>query len=253
MQYVNHIISLTKESPTEPFTLRYKTLNGINLIEQYLPDGKIWIDGMRYKNNQLMVPDESMFEILKTLLASIESYPWSWDLNGEKLDYYGFDLTVIGNRIRFSPTALKAVQDYLGYEPEQTLETIYSQPKFAHAPHLTKLSIELEKTSIISEFLIQLHSVNPVRLAAFIYESSLSGEGHPIEINLSELEVSQSNESLIVNLGKPIVVKRLTITLAQDNLSEIVSLSSQEEFENNLFVSHLLRKYARNIGDINAE
>ena len=253
MQYINHIISLTKKSPADPFTLGYKTLDAIDLVEGYLPDGKIWLEDMRYQNIPLLRPDEDMLEILKTLLDSIETYPWSWELNGEKLDHYGFDLYLTGNRIRFSPTALKAIQDYIGYEPDRTLESIYSQPKFAYAPHLTKFSIELEKTSVISEFFIQLHSVNPVRLAAFIYESSLSGEGHPIEINLSELEVSQSNESLIINLGKAIVVKRLTITLAQDNLSEVVSLSQQQEVENSQIVEYLLSKYARNIGDINAE
>lgn len=245
MEYINNIIGITKKSPTDPFQIQFRYIYNPDLITLYLPDGKIFLPGMSYEGYPLTEVDNDMYEVLKIIFSSIESYPYSWELNGQKLDAYGFDLYDEGNRLRFSPTALKTVQDFIGYQPESVLEYIYNQPSFAYSPFLTKLSINLEKTSVISEFAIQLQSVDPVRVAAFVYESSLSGEGHPMVVNLDELQVKESNESLWISFGKPIVVKRMTITLAQDNIYKAIPLKNPESKKEKEEILNLIEKYAR--------
>lgn len=244
MNYINQIINLSKANAQEPLKIQYKFLDSIDMYEDYLPDGKIWLPEMRYKNKPLLKVNTDTYEVLKLIFNSITSYPWVWELNGEKLDVYGYDMYINGNVLQFSPSALKAVQEHVGYEPENVLETIYSQPKFAYAPHLTKLSIELEKTSTISELSFQLHSIHPVKIAGIIYETTLSGEGQPMELNLEELDVQQSNQEIVILFGKPIVVKRLTITLAQNNLSEVIALTTGTQEDTLEQIQQMLLRYA---------
>lgn len=87
--------------------------------------------------------------------------------------------------------------------------------------------------------------MDPVRVAAFVYESSLSGEGHPMVVNLDELQVKESNESLWISFGKPIVVKRMTITLAQDNIYKAIPLKNPESKKEKEEILNLIEKYAR--------
>lgn len=89
MDYIHKIISLTKKSPQDPFQVQFKILDTIDMYTDYLPDGKIWLPEMSFQGTSLLDVDSDFYDILKSLLLSIESYPWSWDLNGEKLDALG--------------------------------------------------------------------------------------------------------------------------------------------------------------------
>lgn len=249
MQYINQIISLSKKSPQEPFKIQYKYLDSIDVLVDYLPDGKIWLDTMSFQDKKLLKVDKDSFKVLEIIFQSIESYPYTWDLNGVKLDTFGFDVYLEGNNFSFSPTALKRVQDHIGYKPDSVLEEIYSQPEFVYSPHLTKLSIEFEKTSVFSEFAIQLHSVYPVRIASFVYESSLNGSGQVKKINLEALEIEQSNEHIVISFGEAIVAKRVTLVLAQDNLSEVIAISENKKSEEENYLYSLIEKYAKVEGE----
>ena len=249
MEIINQIISLTKKSEREPFLLQFKFLDGIDVQSHYLPDNKIFLKGMQFNGKTLSNVDSNFNDILTKLFQSIENYPWTWDLNGIKLDSYGFDMYYQANQFRFSPTALTVIKGHIGYTPERTLSSIYSTPQFAYSPFLTKLSIELEKTSVLSEFSLQMHSVQPVRIAGFIYESSINGESQPIQLNLDALKIDKSNETIIITFGEPIVAKRITLTLAQDNLKDIIVLKNQSKEEKLETIKDLL-KYNNKAGDI---
>ena len=249
MDYIHKIISLTKKSPRDPFQVQFKILDTIDMYTEYLPDGKIWLPDMSFQGTSLLEVDSDFYDILKCLLLSIEGYPWSWDLNGKKLDAFGYDFYIQGRLMRLSPTALKVVQEHIGFEPEKNLESIYSQPGFSYGPHLTKISIELEKTSSISDFAMQLHTIHPVRLASFLYESNLSGEGQVKALNLEELQVQQTNETLQINFGEAILVKRITLVLAQDNINDVVALKQNTPDNNQKELESLIRRYARLAGE----
>ena len=233
MRYANIILSLTKESPAEPFKIQYKYLDEVDLQTRYLPDGKIWFPDMRRQNVNIQAVDNNLYDLLQHMLLSIQSYPWTWSLQGEKLDDYGYDLYDSGGELFLSPTALYQVQSRLLFVPDIILEKPYSQPKYVTAPHLTKFSLTFPKAHPLSELSIQFHSVQPVRLASLVYESDLSGFSEAIELDLETLQVSQSNENLTILFGRPILSRRLTFVLAQDNLLSSVGLVSlgSEDFE----------------------
>ena len=225
MQYINLILSLSKASPEAPFKLQFKYLNSIELETIYLPDGFIWLPEMVYDKKPLAVVDNNFYEILKHLLKSIESYPYVWPLESQKLDLYGYDLYNEGNIFSFSPTALKVVQQALNYTASEALAQPYTQPEFVTAPHLTKLALTLQKPSVLSELSFQIQSVQPVRLASLVYESDLSNYTTPVRLNLEKLQVTQTNNVLHILFGESILVRRFTFVLAQDNLLSNVGLN----------------------------
>ena len=218
MFYANLILSLTKASPSEPFKLQAKFLDEVDVATFYLPDGKIWLPDMSHNKKDLAKVDAHFYELLQHILTGIEDYPYTWPLEGKKLNDYGYDLYLDNTILRLSPTALFHAQTVLQYQPDKTLEKAYSRPVFVTAPHLTKLSLTLAKASALSELAFQFHSVQPVRLASLVYESDLSGFNHPIEVDVDSLQISQSNENISLLFGKPILARRLTFVLAQDNL-----------------------------------
>lgn len=228
MKYANTILSLTKAAPTEPFVLRFQYLDERTLQSRSLPDGHVFLAGMPHGQATIETVEAGFAALLHQLLLSIDSYPYTWPLEGQKLDVTGFDLYEGESGLTLSPAALATAKAALGFREDQQLETPYSRPVYVTAPHLTKLSLTLQKASPLSQLSFQLHATQPVRLAALVYESDLAGYAQPIQVNLSDLQVTQSAENITILFGKPILAKRLTFTLAQDAAEANVALGKTQ-------------------------
>ena len=223
MRYANNILTLKKEAPTAPFELHFSFLDSNKQEIVYLPDNKIFLSGMVYQNQSIVSVSTSFLLLLENLLLSITDYPYEWPLLGKKLDITGLDIYEDGSVYSLSPSAIATANQLLGFRNEN-LNQPYKEDKYVTAPHLTKLSVTLEKTTPLSQFSIQLHAVQPVRLASLIYESDLSGYSEAIELNLDSLQVSQSADNLTILFGKSILVKRMTFVLAQDSAEQNIGL-----------------------------
>lgn len=253
MKYANTILSLTKKGPQEPFLIRFSYLDERVVQERYLPDGKIFLSGMTHDKKTIVSVPENLNSLLETLLLSVSSYPYEWPLTGQKLDLSGYDLYETNKGLFFSNAAIETAKKLLGINDSDSILKPFTKTEYVTAPHLTKLSLTLDKASVLSELSFQMHATHSVRLASLVYESDTAGYAPMVAVDLDKLQISASSDSITILFGKPILAKRITFVLAQDNAEANINLSAQNNYDyiHNLtekdteFVSEYLKRMER--------
>lgn len=217
--YINRLLSLTKESFFEPFRVEWTFLYDTERHSAYLANRYV-LKGDTYKDQEVFAVGIELQETLNALLPAIDSYPYTWPLETQKLDPLGFDFSFTQSldEIEIEPVAKEEMWRLLGLESSApALSTPYVVPETVSGQHLTKFSLTLQKASPISLLSFQMQSALPVRLASLVYESDVSGYSEAQKVNLDLLQVQQSKEVITLLFGQPIFAKRLTFVLAQDN------------------------------------
>ena len=228
--YIDKLLSLSKASAQEPFLAEWLPLYGTEPRRVYLAD-LYREQGQSYKEMDILQAGTRLQTILDLLLPTIAGYPYSWPLNGQKLDVYGFDFELNGSetQLEILTVAKEEVWRKLSLAfPVESLVSAYVQPETVTGGHLTKCSLVFEKASPLSFLSFRMHSVFPVRLASLLYESDISGFSEAKKVNLDMIHLQQSNETITLLFGQPIFAKRLTFVLAQDNASGNTYYLSQE-------------------------
>lgn len=255
MKYANNILSLTKKGPQDPFLVRFSYLDEQTVQERYLPDGKIFLAGMNYDKQTVSPVSDSFGSLLETLLLSIDAYPYEWPLMGQKLDLSGYDLFETREGIQLSNAAIETAKKLLGIQEPTAIEKPFTKASYVTAPHLTKLSLVLDKASVLSELSFQMHATHPVRLASLVYESDIAGYAPMIAVDLDQLQITASSDSISILFGRPILAKRITFVLAQDNAEANISFSGQTPYDythaltkkDEAFVAEYLKRMERTL------
>lgn len=217
--YINQLLSLSKASFDEPFRIEWTYLYKTEKQVAYL-ENRYALKNTTFNEKDVLAVGPAFQETLNNLLPVISSYPYTWPLDGQKLDPLGYDFSFDTslNSIEIEPVAKEEMWRKLQIEaPAPALSTPYTRPEMVSGKHLTKFSLNLQKASPISLLSFQMQSALPVRLASLVYESDISGYSEPQKVNLDLLQIEQSKEVITILFGQPIFAKRLTFVLAQDN------------------------------------
>lgn len=232
--YINRLLSLSKESFYAPFRIEWTFLYDTEKHIAYL-ENRYAEKGMTYDDQEVLGVGEDLQKTLDALLPAISDYPYTWPLEGQKIDPLGFDFSFNQalNEIDIEPVAKEEAWRLLELEaPSPALSTPYVVPETVSGNHLTKFSLTFQKASPISLLSFQMQSALPVRLASLVYESDVSGYSEAQKVNLDVLQVEQSKEVITLLFGEPIFAKRLTFVLAQDNAksNQYYRTGSSEDF-----------------------
>lgn len=222
--YIDKLLSLKKNSQFEPFLVEWLPLYGVEKKSG-------WIIDDHNNGEEGIRSGERFTDLLNRLTPSISSYPYTWSLEGQKIDPLGYDFSSSTDyrELEIEQVAyLEALRklNIPDIEPEGTLP--YEEAKRVSAPHLTKMQLTLEKASPLSTLSFKFFSRNPVSLLSLVSERDLSGVSSPEEINLDQLELIQKEDTVIITFGSPIFTKRLTFVLGQRNATSNTYYINQE-------------------------
>lgn len=222
--YIDKLLSLKKNSQFEPFLVEWLPLYGVEKKSG-------WIIDDHNNGEEGIRSGERFTDLLNRLTPSISSYPYTWPLEGQKIDPLGYDFSSSTDyrELEIEQVAyLEALRklNIPDIEPEGTLP--YEEAKRVSAPHLTKMQLTLEKASPLSTLSFKFFSRNPVSLLSLVSERDLSGVSSPEEINLDQLELIQKEDTVIITFGSPIFTKRLTFVLGQRNATSNTYYINQE-------------------------
>lgn len=217
--YIEFLLSLTKSSFEAPFKIEWTPLYSAQKRTSYLAN-KYFPADSEYNNTLVLAVGPDFQRILDLLIPSIERYPYAWPLESQKMDLLGYDFSTDEDVtfIEVEPVAREEIWRKLKLvAPPLSIISPYTEPIEVSGGHLTKFSLTLAKASPISLLSFQMQATLPVRLAALIYESDISGYSEAQRVDLNLLQIEQSAEAITIQFGEAIFAKRLTFVMAQDN------------------------------------
>lgn len=217
MEYINHLFTLHKESQFTPFWVEWLPLYGVERRRDFIIDD--YTKDLEKETREGLVAGERFQDLLDRLLPTIEKYPYVWPLEGKSLDPEGYDFSMEKKKhLEIERVAYQEAIRLLGIPPKTPSRFLdYNESERVTAPHLTKLQLTLEKSSPLTTLSFQFFSKNKVKLVSLISERDLSGGSSPQNINLAYLQVQQNEEEITLLFEKPVLTKRLTFVLAQEN------------------------------------
>ena len=220
--YIDFLLSLKKNSQFEPFVIEWLPLYGVDKRTE-------WVKDLNNQGPEGISPGPEFKDLLERLLPTIERYPYAWPLEGQKIDPEGYDFSHTESGINLEPVAYTEALRVLGLSPMEPDKTNpYTESERVSAPHVTKFQLTLEKASPLSTLSFQFFSANPVELLSLVSERDLSGASSPETINLKQLQLQQSGDTVTVLFGKPIFTKRLTFVLGQKSATSNTYFVKQE-------------------------
>lgn len=214
-EYIDYLLSLKKSSQFAPFEIEWVPLYGIQKETRWLQTEDT--DFYGYDEEDSILPGPQFKDLVNRLLPSIEEYPYTWPINGQKLDREGYDFSTTTTEIEIEPVAyIEALRQLKIPGILPGVEKDYMEDKRVTGGHLTKFSLTFEKAGPLSTLSFQMFSQNPVHLVSLVSERDLNGSSEPIEVNLDALQIQQESDTVTLLFGEPIFSKRLTFVLAQN-------------------------------------
>lgn len=166
-----------------------------------------------------------MQHILDRLHLRIESYPYAWPLEGEKLDVFGYDLELemsgsaeMTSRVEWTEVAETNIRRRLSIEPpEQGVWRELSSDEYVEGPGAgVRVELEFEKAGPVNHVSLELMAAKEVELKALLFQEDTKRYTPMREIILRDTMVTKSNRSLSVNLPQPVYAKKMVFILVQE-------------------------------------
>lgn len=225
ISYIEKCYSLSKNKYDEPWKIEVShPFDAEKKIVYYLADEKH--PGGFYEQRPILTTDEAFAYIIGELEKRIERYPYFWPLEGEKIDYYGYDfytyLTKGAEESEANEIGMTEVADTIAREkmaiapPEKTIWRTLGPDDYVEGKGAAiRLTLTLEKASSLNHVAVELFTSKSVEMAAFLYQEDDSQYAPLKELDLKELGVEQSRRSLEVRLPKAVFAKRIVMVLRQ--------------------------------------
>ena len=196
-----------------------------------------------YKGFEVVKMGPNMEEVIKQLLPRIEKYPYRWELEGKKLDQFGYDLvcdmakgsTRVG-KIDFTDIAFQEVSRYYSFtDPLPRPDIVTEYEVVERYGGMVKVSVTLEKAQWVNHLSFDFFSEYPIEVASIMYQEDTMKYAPVYEINLGD--VTTSSESL--SFGFPSVfAKKFTFIFVQSTYTiSNTSLSRADQKTKDLWES----------------
>lgn len=222
--YAERCLSLTKESFDEPWRLMMTHPYDDRKSVSYRIENMYATKGTTYKKERVVGAGERLAHILRRLHERIESYPYAWALEGEKLDAYGYDLELYMNgdmdtmdRIDWTEVAETIIRTRLSIEPpEKGVWRELEPEEYVEGPGAgIRVEIEFEKAGPVNHVSLELVAAKDIELKALLFQEDTKRYTPMREVILQDGMTIKSNRSLTVNLPQPVYAKKMVLILVQ--------------------------------------
>jgi len=173
-----------------------------------------------YKGYEVVKMGANMTAVINKLIPRIQKYPYRWELEGKKLDAFGYDLVsemAKGsdkvNEIDFTDIAFQEVSRYYSFTenvpaPDIVIETEEVEGNGA----MVKLELTMEKAQWVNQISLDFFTEFPVEVKSLMYQEDTMKFAPTYEIHLDETASSSSS----LSFGFPSVfAKRIIAILCQ--------------------------------------
>ena len=189
-----------------------------------------------YNGYEVVDMGENMNKVIDQLLPRIEKYPYRWELEGKKLDAFGYDLVCglvkgssLVNNIDFTDIAFEEINRYYTFtEPAPLPDIVIETEEVEGKGAMTKIGVTLEKAQWVNQLSFDFFSEYPVQVLSAMYQEDTMKYAPVYELDLGA--TTQSSSSL--SFGFPSVfAKKFTFILCQSTYT--ISTTSKSTAEAN--------------------
>lgn len=225
VSYIEKCYSLSKQSWESPWRIEIShPFDAEKKLVYYLADENV--PGGFYEERPVIAAAEKFSYILTELHKRIERYPYFWPLEGEKIDYYGYDfytyLTKESDEADAMEIGMTEVADTIARDkmaindPEPEVWKTLTAEDYVEGKGIgVRMTLTLEKAASVNHVALELFSSKDVELASFLYQEDDSQYVPMKELDLKTIGVAQSKRSLDVRLPKAVFAKRIVLILTQ--------------------------------------
>lgn len=176
--------------------------------------------GDTYNGLEVVEAGKNIINVMKQLLPRIEKYPYRWELEGRKLDQFGYDL-VSGmskgsdkvNSIDFTDIAFQEISRFYAFEqPRPRPDLVTEDEEVQGNGAMAKIQLTLEKSQWVNKVSFDFFSEYPVEVLALMYQEDTSKFSPVYEIPLEKTAIS--NSSLSFHFAS-VFAKRFTVIIQQ--------------------------------------
>lgn len=210
-------------------------------ISAYLQTTNSDFDLDKYGDSVIIEAGERFKKVLDYIVNQIESYPFSWELAGQKIVPHGYDFecTLSNgklNSIDLTEIAYQIVcEHYNIFSPNNGSEIVDESDSVSGKGVMTKLKITLDRPKYVNHLAIDFFTEYPIEILSFMYQIE-EGDSQPFhELSLSN--VVYTNSSLYLHFPR-IYAKVFYVILKQETYTLINQMDDQnlklqkEEWEN---------------------
>ena len=194
-----------------------------------------------YKGLEVVEAGPNILSTIAQLIPTIKKYPYRWQLNGKKLDSFGYDLVTemtkgganVGS-VDFTEIAYEEVKRYYDFEETTTTaDIVIEDEQIVRNGALVKLGITLEKAQWANQISFDFFTTYPVEVASIMYQEDTAKYASTFEIPLDTVQKSASSLSITF---PSVFAKRFVVVLAQNtytvsNASVAIKKLSIEEVD----------------------
>lgn len=195
------------------------------------PNTDSFYDRGQLKDWPIVKPGERLAEVMERLLYQIESYPYSWDLSGQKIVSYGYDFESdfnIGGNLTYidlTEIASKEVNEHYGFFSPLETGVVQEGEVVSGKGVMTKIMLTFNRAKTVNHLAIDFFTGYPMELLSLMYKEDALPSSPTYEIPLAE--AVQSNDSLYIHF-KPVYAKCFILILKQETYA-VSNRSSNEE------------------------
>jgi hypothetical protein len=193
-----------------------------------------------YNGIEVAAAGENMIAVMTEILPRIQKYPYRWELEGKKLDVFGYDLVssmakdsdTVGT-IDFTDIAFAAIKSYYDFEEATPIpDVVIEDETITRNGALVKLGITLEKAQWANNISFDFFTNYPIEIASVMYQEDTQKYAAVYEIPLEGVQMSSTSLSLTF---PSVFAKKFTIILAQSTCT--ISNASSSSDANDLLMN----------------
>lgn len=188
-------------------------------------------EGAEYNGIEVVDAGPNLVQVMTKLLPMIQNYPYRWELEGKKLDTFGYDLTSGLQKngenvssIDFTDIAFAEINRYYDFAEAVALpEVVTEEETIVRDAGLVKLDIVLEKAQWANQISFDFFTSYPIEIASVIYQEDTMKYSASYELPLESVQSSASSVSI---LFPSVFAKKFTVVLAQPTYTVATSNQS---------------------------
>lgn len=188
-----------------------------------------------YKGIEVVEAGPNLIQTIAQLLPTIVKYPYRWELNGKKLDSFGYDFetsmtktgTTVGT-IDLTEIAFAEVKRYYEFEEATMIpDIVIEDEQIIRDGALVKLGIKLEKAQSANQISFDFFTSYPIEIASIMYQEDTAKHSATYEIPLDKVQISASSLSITF---PSVFAKYFVIILAQTTYTVTNTSSSSNQY-----------------------
>lgn len=218
------------------------------VVTVYLVPPNSDFKGSTYNGYEVVHGGPHIMELIGQLLPMIQHYPYRWELEGKKLDVFGYDLVsgmtktseAVGS-IDFTDIAFAEINRYYNFVEAMTLpKVVVEGEKVQRDAAMVKLDVVLEKAQWTNQISFNYYTSHPIEIVSIVYQESTMKYSAAYEIALDTITIE--NVSSVSILFPSVFAKKFTVVFAQptytiENISAESNLYDESKAEEKYKIS----------------